>query len=157
VAKTLLSILLSAVSAAVFLSFWGFFVQPPASTGLNFLFIWVCLFSAHGLGILVSICLRIELAGMIGIVVVLIFTLFSTTLAGQGGFQTVVSYFSFISWASVALYTTSVDPFNATLTPWMSNVYGYYPETASFSWAQLFCLGIFMRLLAWLALVSKES
>jgi ABC-type multidrug transport system ATPase subunit len=155
-AKTLVSILASSISAAVFLSFWGFFVQPPANAGLYFLLIWLCLFSAHGLGFLVSICLRMELAGMLGVIVVLIFTLFNTTLSGQGGFQSFISYFSFINWASVALYTTSVAPFKATLTPWMFNVYGFSPSMSSFAWTQLFCLGVFMRLLAWLALVSKE-
>jgi ABC-type multidrug transport system ATPase subunit len=155
-AKTFVSILISSVSAAVFLSYWGFFVQPPANPGLYFLLFWICLFSAHGLGFLVSICMRMDLAGMMGILVVLIFTLFSTTLSGQGGFQSVISYFSFIGWASIALYTTSVLPLNAILTPWMSNVYGFDAATSSFAWTQLFCLGVFMRLLAWLALVTKE-
>ncbi len=117
----------------------------------------VALFSASGLGFLVSICLRLELAGMVGILIILVFTLFSATLAGSGTFPRVISYFSINNWASVAFYTVSVEPFNAVLTPWMQNAYGFSPANQSFAWNQLFCLGLFMRLLAWLALVFKEK
>jgi hypothetical protein len=157
VAKSVFAILLSAATSAVFLSFWGFLVQPPAAPGLYFLLIWVTLFSAQGLGFLASITARLDLAGMIGVLVVLIFTLFSTTLSGNGSFQSVISYFSFVGWSSVAFYTTSVQGFNAVLTPWMSNVYGFRPDNMSFAWAQTFCLGVFMRLLAWMSLVLKEN
>jgi hypothetical protein len=156
VAKTIFAVLLSAISSAIFLSFWGFLVQPPAAPGLYFLLIWITLFAAQGLGFLVSISVRLDLAGMLGILIVLIFTLFSTTLSGNGSFQSVISYFSFVGWSSVAFYTTSVQGFNAVLTPWMVNVYGFTPDEMSFAWAQLFCLGVFMRLLAWMSLVFKE-
>jgi hypothetical protein len=117
----------------------------------------VALFSASSLGFLVSICLRLELAGMVGILIILVFTLFSATLAGNGTFPRVISYFSINNWGSVAFYTLSVEPFNAVLTPWMQNVYGFSPANQSFAWNQLFCLGLFMRMLAWLALVFKET
>ncbi len=156
VAKSLLVIATTCITSAVFLSFWGLFVQPTAAPGLYYLFILVSLFSATSLGFLVSICLRVELAGMIGIVLILIFTLFSTTLSGVGPFQMVVSYFSINNWGSVTFYTMSVEPYNATRTTWMTNVYGFSPGMQSFAWNQLFCLGVFMRLLGWLALVYKE-
>lgn len=157
IAKTLFLALLSAASSAIFLSFYGFLVQPPAPPGLYFLLFWVTLFAAQGLGFLVSISVRLDLAGMLGILVVLIFTLFSTTLSGDGSFQSVISYFSFVGWSSVAFYTTSVQGFNAVLTPWMKNVYGFIPENQAFAWAQLFCLGVFMRSLAWMSLVLQEN
>ena len=55
-----------------------------------------------------------------------------------------------------ALYTTSVAPFDATLSQWMYNSYGFTPAMTSFAWSQIFCLGVFFRLFAWLALVYKE-
>ena len=116
------------VSSAVFLSFWGFLVQPDANVGLYFLFIWLVLFCATSLGFLCSICVQIEFSGMIGILVVLVLTLFSTTLSGVNPVTSVVSYFSFISWASIAFYTTTVAKFEANLTPWMQNVYGFSPS-----------------------------
>lgn len=64
---------------------------------------------------------------------------------------------SFISWGAQAFYTTSLVPFNATLTPWMSIVYQVQPSVQNFAWVQVLVYGIVFRLFAWLALVYKEQ
>jgi hypothetical protein len=160
-AKSFVSIIVTAVSSGVFLAWWGWLAQPPAAAGLYFLLIWLVYFAVHGLGFLVSIALSLEMAGMIGILIVFILTLFSVTLnsfsGGQVGFQTIASYFSFISWSSQVFYVTSVAPFNATLTPWMQNAYAVNPNILNFAWVQVLIYGLWFRLVAWLALVYKEE
>jgi hypothetical protein len=156
VAKSMTALLITCLSSAVFLSFWGYLVQPVVPAGLYFLFFWMCFFCGTSIGFLVSICLRLDLAGMMGILLVLFFTLLSKPIVGSGPVQNVVAYFSFVSWGSIAFYTMSVAPYNATLTPWMFNAYGFSPSIETFAWTQMVCLGICIRLLAWLALVTKE-
>ena len=160
-AKTIVSIVITAVSSGIFLAWWGWLAQPVAAPGLYFLLFWLLYFCGTGIGFLVSILLRYDLAGMSGILIVLICSVFSKTVASAGGGQTVfqefVSYFSFLSWGGLAFYTMSVEPFNATQTTWMENAYRISPDIQDFSWCMVLCIALTFRLFAWLALVNQEE
>ena len=103
-ARNTILLLITAVSSGIFLSFWGWFTQPPGSAFIYFLFLWLVFFTSTSLGILCSVSLRLDLAGMIGILAVLVCTLFSTNLSGQGNFQQIVSFFSYINWSTVGFF-----------------------------------------------------
>lgn len=144
---------------------------------------WLTYFAGTSLGFLVSILLRYELAGMVGILAALICEVFSVTISGASGEQSAVmlvaSYFSFLSWAGEAFYFVSVAPFNATKTNWMELAYakhgdgacgcgfggshqlcGRYnvnPALETYAWVMVLILGLSMRVLAWMALVGQEK
>jgi hypothetical protein len=160
-AKSIVSLIITAVSSGIFRAWWGWLAQPVADPGLYFLLFWLLYFCGTGIGFLMSISLRYDLAGMSAILIVLICSVFSKSVASAGGgqtaFQEFVSYFSFLSWGGQAFYTLSVEPFNATKTTWMENAYRISPEIQPFAWCMVLCLAIMFRIFAWARLVYEEE
>ena len=65
IAKSVVSLVITAVGSGIFLSFWAWLAQPVAPAGLYYLLIWLTYFAGTSLGFLFSILLRYDLAGMV--------------------------------------------------------------------------------------------
>jgi hypothetical protein len=124
--KNILSIYRVALLALHYSAFLQYFCMPLQSFPLTYSTIFVWYYGVHGVGMLVSMIAKKENAGMMAILIALVFAIFTgfgPNLIGSNG---IWISFSYSRWLAEAVYTSEVYPYkNVYRTDISAGVWGY--------------------------------
>jgi len=110
--KNILSVYKVSLLALHFAAFLQYFCQPYSPFQNTYAIIFVWYYGVHSIGMLISMLTKKEDAGMISILIALVFAIFTGFGPNLVGPQAGVISLSYSRWLAEAVYTTEVYPYN---------------------------------------------